>query len=237
MLLATALGIPEPLMPLHLLWVNLVTDGPPATALGFNPSDPKIMQLQPRSKNESIMTPWMLVRYLITGGYVGVATIGAFVWWYVSKGVTFQQLRNWGTCLDWKDNFSASVLASGGFASAADACEIFSGGIAKPQTMALSVLVTIEMMKALSSVSLDNSLFKVAPWSNPWLILGVAVPFSLHLLVMHIAPLSNLFGLTSLSLDEWKVSRYRIFVFSWHILKFFIVIRLSVSSHYSARSC
>ena len=54
-----------------------------------------------------------------------------------------------------------------------------------PQTLALTTLVCMEMLKALSAVSVDNSLFQVGPQENKWLLLGVAGPLLLHLFVLY----------------------------------------------------
>ena len=71
--------------------------------------------------------------------------------------------------------------------------------------MALSVLVTVEMLKALSAVSLDNSLLRVPPWKNKWLVLSVVAAFALHLAVLYVPVLAGVLGLAPLTWREWKV--------------------------------
>lgn len=173
-LFATVAGFPEPLTAMHLLWVNLVTDGPPATALGFNPPSPDSMKEMPRPYNEPIMTRWLLTRYCVTGLYVGLATVGIFATHYTDQGLSLCELAKWSKC---GELWSIEGVNCG---------TLFQGDTRMlPQTLSLTTLVCMEMFKALSAVSVDNSMLEVPPWRNKWLLLGVAVPFMLHLSVVY----------------------------------------------------
>ena len=79
MLVSSLIGMPTPLLPIHILWVNLVTDGFPALALGMDPVDPDIMRRPPRSPNEPVITRQRGVIMLLQGAFIAFCALLAFV--------------------------------------------------------------------------------------------------------------------------------------------------------------
>jgi len=191
--LTAALGLPEALIPVQLLWVNLVTDGLPATALGFNPPDLDIMSKPPRRSDEGLITGWLFFRYMAVGTYVGAATVGAATWWFMvsptGPHLSFYQLSHHLQCSPDNEAFAGVD------------CHIFHAP--EPMTMALSVLVTIEMLNALNSLSENQSLLVMPPWVNGWLLSAIALSMSLHFVLLYVEIMSTVFQVTPLTTDEW----------------------------------
>jgi len=202
-----ALGIPEGLAPVQLLWVNLVTDGPPATALGFNPPDLNVMEKPPRRKDDTLISSWSLVRYMVVGLYVGFAVVGIFVYWFcydhAADGhtlVTVSQLMGWGDCKNWKGFKPAPFL---GMSFAEDPCSYFSAGKVKASTLSLTVLVVIEMLNAFNALSEDGSLVQMPPWVNPYLIAMTGLSIGIHMVILYIPFLTKIFGVCPLGMWDW----------------------------------
>jgi Ca2+-transporting ATPase len=79
-LLAILIGLPIPLLPVHLLWINLVTDGLPALALAYERAETDLMRRPPRRRDESIFAGGLIRDILIFGTMMGMACFGLFVY-------------------------------------------------------------------------------------------------------------------------------------------------------------
>jgi Ca2+ transporting ATPase len=192
--LTAALGMPEALIPVQLLWVNLVTDGLPATALSFNPPDHDIMKRKPRKRDEALIGGWLFFRYLVIGTYVGLATVAGYAWWFMfySEGpqISFYQLSHFHRC-------STDFPEIG--------CQMFGNEMAKAgSTVSLSILVVIEMFNAMNALSSSESLLTLPVWDNMVLVYAIALSMALHFALLYTPFLQTLFSILPLNWAEWK---------------------------------
>merc|ERR1711871_316190 len=208
--ITSLLGLPAGLLSVQLLWVNLVTDGPPATALGFNPADKDIMTKPPRSKDDVLINNWTMIRYVIVGLYVGAATVGIYGIYFTGnefmginfaadnhRTISWQQLTNYKLCDTSVDMFEGvdcdMLLNERSFERT------------KASTLSLTVLVTIEMLNCLNALSEDNSLLVMRPWINPYLLAAMFMSFALHFMILYYESFQNIFAIQWLSWDEWML--------------------------------
>ncbi|OBT44297.1 calcium-translocating P-type ATPase, SERCA-type [Pseudogymnoascus sp. WSF 3629] len=191
--LTAAIGMPEALIPVQLLWVNLVTDGLPATALSFNPPDHDIMKRKPRRRNEPLISGWLFFRYMVIGIYVGLATVAGYAWWFMYNAegpqISFYQLTHFHQC--------SEKFADLG-------CQMFSDDMAKSaSTVSLSILVVIEMLNAMNALSSSESLLTLPLWENMMLVYAIALSMALHFALLYTPFLQTLFSILPLNLNEW----------------------------------
>ncbi|ORX58744.1 SERCA-type calcium-translocating P-type ATPase [Hesseltinella vesiculosa] len=192
--LTVLLGLPEALIPVQLLWVNLVTDGLPATALGFNPPDHEIMRRPPRNAHEPLVDGWLFFRYMVIGTYVGVATVFGYAWWFMfyqgGPQISYFQLSHFHQCSDLFPEIG---------------CSMFTNEMSmKATTISLSILVVIEMLNAMNSLSENESLLTLPLWNNPYLVFSIVLSMALHFMILYVPFFSKLFAIVPLNTEEWK---------------------------------
>jgi len=93
MFVAALIGFPVPLLPIQILWVNLVTDGLPALALGVDPVDPNIMERPPRKTDEPVVTgarAWLIG---LQGTLIAACSLGAFLFVYLYEKEPLEMAR------------------------------------------------------------------------------------------------------------------------------------------------
>jgi Ca2+-transporting ATPase len=155
MLVAPLVGMPLPLLPLQILWVNLVTDGLPGLALAVEPAERDVMQRRPRAPNDPIFSREMIRHILLFGGLMAAVSLGAG-FWYWNQSPTEVYDPSWGTIV-----FTVLTLSQMGQALAVRSAgdSIFKIGFFTNPSMLASVTITLVLQLTLIYTPLLQRVF------------------------------------------------------------------------------
>ena len=152
--LAPFLGLPIPLLPIHILWINLVTDGLPGLAFAAEPAEPGIMQRAPRPPEENIFAHGMWQHILWVGLFVGGVSIATLAW-AISRDVSYWQTMVF-TVLTVSQLFHSLAVRS-------ESVSLFRIGLLSNLPMLGAVLLTLVLQMVVVYTPALNSIFHTQP--------------------------------------------------------------------------
>lgn len=152
--LAPFLGLPIPLLPIHILWINLVTDGLPGLAFTAEPAEPGLMKRKPRPPDENIFAHGMWQHIIWVGLFVGGISIASQAW-AIARGVEYWQTIVF-TVLTISQLFHSLAVRS-------ETASLFKIGLFTNLPMLGAVLVTVLLQLAVIYVPAFNSVFHTQP--------------------------------------------------------------------------
>jgi Ca2+-transporting ATPase len=170
-LLAPFLGLPIPLLPIHILWINLVTDGLPGLALTAEPAERGNMSRPPRPIHESIFAHGMWQHMVWVGLLMGGVSLLAQAW-ALYGGVANVDSSHWQTMV-----FTVLTLSQLGHVLAirTEKDSLFRVGIFSNPMLLFTVLLTFILQMATIYVPAFNPIFKTEPLSMNELALCLAL--------------------------------------------------------------
>ena len=187
------------LLPIHILWINLVTDTFPALALAFDPANRDIMDRKPIKKDEGIFTKGRTFRIIYQGAMIGILTLSAFIIGLAtpdSKLPTMVKYEGETIAVEEIDNLE-EILANGGEYVSKEETKIEIG-----QTMAFMVLAFSELVHVFNIRDNKNSIFKTGILGNSILIGAVLASAFLMVIILAVPALRHVFSIPILPMNN-----------------------------------
>jgi Ca2+-transporting ATPase len=164
--LAPFLGLPIPLLPIHILWINLVTDGLPGLALAAEPAEEGVMERPPRHPKERIFAQGLGTHILWVGLLMGGVSLFTQAW-FLTTGHS-----HWQTMV-----FTVLCLSQMGHVLAirSERQSLFSQGFFSNKPLVGAFLLTFALQMATIYVPLLNPVFKTVPLTIEELLITLAL--------------------------------------------------------------
>lgn len=176
MLFATLLGLPLPLLPIQILWMNLVTDGFPALALAVDPKAPDLMKRRPRRPEAQLLERDRLVAIGLEGLMLSAIALGAFAFSLYGLHQDVEQARTVA--------FTVLVINQlvHAFNCRSDRWSLFQVGLGTNRPLLLAFALSLGIQIAVLTVPPVASIFKVASLPiEDWVLMGATgiLPFAI----------------------------------------------------------